>query len=91
MEHQETRRKTLLVFYVGPKFEKNNHKEIKFEDCSVLCSVPVFYLLYITNFPVVLDATTITYANDIAILMAHTNAIEASLRLQESLSYILLV
>jgi len=49
---------------------------------------PVFYLIYIADLPVTLDSTTATYADDIAVVAAHNNHIEASLRLQESLYHI---
>jgi len=47
----------------------------------------VLYLLHTADFPA-LDCTIAIYVNDIAILIADNNHIEASLRLQESLSYI---
>jgi len=49
---------------------------------------PVLYLLYTADLPIVLGTITATYTDDIAILAAHNNHIEASLRLQESLFYI---
>jgi len=48
----------------------------------------VLYLLYTADLPVALDTITATYANDIAILAAHKDHIEASERLQESLFYL---
>jgi len=49
---------------------------------------PVFYLLYTADLSVGLDSTTTTYAEDTAILVAHNNHLEASLRLQENLHHI---
>jgi len=42
---------------------------------------PVLYLLEIGDLPVALGSITTTYANDTAVLVAHNNRIEASLRL----------
>jgi len=44
----------------------------------------VLYLLYAADFSA-LGSTTATYADDTAVLAAHNNFIEASLRLQENL------
>jgi len=41
---------------------------------------PVLYFLYIADLPVALpSSTTATYADDIAVLVAHNNYLEASL------------
>jgi len=52
-------------------------------------SRPVLYLLYIVDLPVALGFTITTYADDIAAHVVHNNHLEASLRLQEYLYYIL--
>jgi hypothetical protein len=44
--------------------------------------------LYTADLPVFLDTTTATYVDNTAIFVTRNNPIEASLRLQESLSYI---
>jgi len=45
----------------------------------------LLYLLYTADLPVALDSIIAIYADDIAILAAHSNHMEVSLRLQESL------
>jgi len=49
---------------------------------------PALYLLYTADLPVVLDIITATYADDIVILTAHKDYMEASQRLQKSLFHI---
>ncbi|KAH0944411.1 hypothetical protein HN011_009142 [Eciton burchellii] len=49
---------------------------------------PVLYLLYTTDLSLALGSTTTSYADDTAVLVAHNNNLEASLRLEESLHHI---
>jgi hypothetical protein len=44
---------------------------------------PVLYLLFTADLPIALDSATATHADDIAVLVAHNNHLEASLRLEE--------
>jgi len=49
---------------------------------------PVLYLLYTTDLPVAPDTITAIYADNIAILTAHKDHVEAFQRLQKSLFHI---
>jgi hypothetical protein len=49
---------------------------------------PIPYLLYIADFSVALGSTTAIYMDDTAVLIAHNNHLEASLRLQKSRHHI---
>jgi len=52
---------------------------------------PVLYLLYTADFPIALGYTTAIYADDTAVLAAHNNHKEASLRLQKNLYHIQII
>jgi len=66
--------------------KRSQLKEINSEVPQGSLLGPMLYLLYTAHLPVALDTTTAPYAKDTAIL-AHKH-IDASVRLQESLSYV---